>query len=348
MSEPMELKERILNCLGITGISSQEQAIAAYLLKELHDLGIMAEIDQNGNVKGNIRSVNENAKTLLIEAHMDQVGLMVSGVDEEGFVKFVSLGGIDARILCGAEVEIHAESPLYGVIGSPYPSENPEQTSPKKIEEMRIDIGLEGVAAKQRVKVGDIISFKTSPKELLGDKISASAMDNRAGVAAVLDCLKKLQETENLPYHIKVLFSVGEELGLLGAYTGLEQQIADAAIVVDVTFGQTPDVKEETGVFPLGCGAVICRGPNLHYGYTKQLLSLAKERGIPYDIEVAAGSTGTCAWAIQTAGEGIPSMLISIPLRYMHTNLETLSLHDVQAVSDLLYAAVTGGVQIAE
>ena len=340
----MELKERIFNCLNPIGISAREQGIAKYLREELFALGIDAKIDESGNVHGRILCEKEDAKTLLLEAHMDQIGLMVSGIDEDGYVKFTALGGVDERILCGAEVEIQSKIPVYGIIGA---FRNTSDDKNPKIDELRIDIGFDHKTAEEKVKIGDVITFKNKPQMLLGNKISAVALDNRAGVAAILHCLERAKN-KPLPYHVEVLFSVGEELGLQGAYKGMDDIDADAAIAVDVTFGQTPDTKEETGVFPLGCGAVICRGPNLHYAYTKQLLSLAKKQGIPYEIEVAAASTGTTAWAIQTAGFGVPTMLVSIPLRYMHTNVETVALSDVQAVSDLLMEVVMGGVALAE
>ena len=162
------------------------------------------------------------------------------------------------------------------------------------------------------------------------------------------DCgwsVERLAKTE-LIYNIEVVFSTQEELGLHGAFAGIEPGAAEAAIAVDVTHGMTPDSKEEAGVFPLGSGAVICRGPNLHYDYTRQLIKTAEEKSIPYEIEVASGGSGTTAWAIQTIGNGIPVMLISIPLRYMHTNVETLKLSDVKAVSDLIFEAVSGGVKL--
>ena len=131
-----------------------------------------------------------------------------------------------------------------------------------------------------------------------------------------------------------------------GAYTGILPNMADAAIAVDVTHGTTPDAKGETNVFDLGCGGVICRGPNLHYEYTKQLIEMSERENIPYEVEVASGGSGTTAWAVQVTGEGIPVMLISIPLRYMHTNVEVLDMADVKAVSDMIYRAVTGGIEL--
>ena len=171
-------------------------------------------------------------------------------------------------------------------------------------------------------------------------------MDNRAGIVAILCCLNTLIH-KNPAHNIEVLFSTQEELGLHGAYTGITPGSIDAAIAIDVTHGTTPDVKGQTGVFPLGSGAVICRGPNLHYEYTKQLISLAKEKNVSHEIEVASGGSGTTAWAIQTLGSGIPVMLVSIPLRYMHTNVETLEISDIKAVADLLCYAAMGGIELA-
>ncbi len=340
----MNLKARILDASQIVGVSSFENAICEYLYKELTAMGIDSYVDENGNIFGQIACDAPGAKTLLLEAHIDQVGLIVSGIDQDGRIRFTTIGGVDERILCGMEVELQTNPPIYGVVG-PVSSEKMEKTH--KIEELRIDIGYPYEKVKDMVCVGDSVVFCNTPQFLLGDKISAAAMDNRAGIAAVLDCLQKVRE-KSLPFCLRVLFSVGEELGLQGAYTAAMPGVADAAIVIDVTHGMTPDAKDNTGVFPLGSGAIICRGPSLHDGYAKQLISLAKEKSIPYDIEVASGSSGTTAWAIQTAGGGIPVALVSIPIRYMHSNLETLSLADVQAVSDLLNAALTGGISIVE
>lgn len=344
----MELKKRLLSCAAVQGISARENAIAEYLMQELHSINILSHLDTNGNVHGRIESRDKGAKTVLLEAHMDQIGLMVSGIDETGRLKFVNLGGVDERTLCGMEVTVLGKHPLYGVIGA-VRNKISEGEKPKNptIEELRIDAGLDRETVQAQVKVGDAISIYASPRELLGDKISGTAMDNRAGVTAILDCLERLAG-KSLPCHLEILFSTGEELGLQGAYTGVTPGMADMAIAVDVTFGTTPDTKEENGVFPLGCGAVIARGPSLHDSYTKQLIELAKEKQIPYEIEPIPASSGTTAWAIQTVGRGIPTTLISIPLRYMHTNVETLAVKDVQAVSDLLHEVVTGGIQFVK
>ncbi len=342
----MEIENYLARLTKETGLSGAEAPIARLLCKELRDLGLQAEIDAYGNVRGRRNCGKKNAKTLLLEAHMDQIGLMVSGFDEKGYVKFTNLGGVDERILPGMEVIIHSTPPLRGIIGGILPKSEGEKTRNPKLEEYRIDTGLSLKEVKKRIQPGDWIQMESRTINLLHRRMSGSAMDNRAGVSAVLACCKKLVK-EEAPYHIEVLFSVQEELGLHGAYTGIEPGTIDAAIAVDVTHGTTPDAKEETGVFPLGSGAVICRGPNLHYDYTKQLIQLANQIGVSHEIEVAPGGSGTTAWAIQTIGHGIPVMLVSIPLRYMHTNVEVLEISDIETVAELLYHAVMGGINLA-
>ncbi len=337
----MEIKKRIEKLTQIYGLSADEGNIANYLKDTLEELGIESYIDGFGNVLGKIQKGFE--KTILLEAHMDQIGLMVSEVDEDGYVKFVNLGGVDQRILCQMEVEILSKPPVYGIITPISPNiKNGEEKRCAKIEELRIDTGLEN--AKSIIKKGMGIVMKNRPVFLENGKVCSAALDNRAGIAAILDSVERL--AENQKYNIEILFSTQEELGLHGAYTGVLPNMADAAIAVDVTHGTTPDAKEETNVFDLGCGGVICRGPNLHYEYTKQLIEMSERENIPYEIEVASGGSGTTAWAVQVTGEGIPVMLISIPLRYMHTNVEVLDIADVKAVSDMIYTAVTGGIEL--
>lgn len=343
----MSLKDIIRGCGEVCGLSGGETQIAEYLKDELRKIGIKAYIDSAGNVHGRKESKDKETKTILLEAHMDQIGLMVSGIDEDGYIKFVNLGGIDERILCAMEVTILSNPSVSGIIGA-VPPQKDESGELKNIgnDDLRIDIGLTKDEAEKMIKIGDRIMIHGNFAELLGSRVSGAAMDNRAGVSSILYCLKRAAGL-NLPYNIEVLFSTQEELGLHGAYTGIAPDTADAAIAVDVTHGTTPDSKEETGVFPLGSGAVICCGPNLHYDYTKQLIKMAKNNKIPYEIEVASGGSGTTAWAIQTIGSGIPVMLVSIPLRYMHTNVETIDVSDAEAVSDLLLAAIKGGIKIA-
>lgn len=343
----MNIRENIKQLTALSGLSGGENAIAQVLCRKLLELGLEASCDSYGNVHGFLSCGKKDAKTLLLEAHMDQIGLMVSGIEENGYIKFANLGGVDQRILPGMEVIIQGKEPIVGIVGACLnDTQKEEEAKNPKLEDYRIDTGLTKEEAMERISVGDFIRLESSTVELLNGILSGSAMDNRAGIVAILGCLEKLQKNTS-SYHIHVLFSTQEELGLHGAYTGIKGKEIDGAIVVDVTHGTTPDAKEEAGVFPLGSGAVICRGPNFHYTDTKQLISLAKEKSIPYEIEVASAESGTTAWAIQTSNGGIPVMLVSIPLRYMHTNVETLQCGDIEAVAELLYHTAMGGVELA-
>ncbi len=343
----MNIKENLKHLTSLSGLSGAEGSLSQVLCQKLRELGLEASCDSYGNVHGFLSCDKKDAKTLLLEAHMDQIGLMVSEIKENGYIKFVNLGGVDQRILPGMEVMIHGKEPVYGVIGAClHKTKEEEDEKNPKLEEYRIDTGLTEKEVREQISVGDFVQLQSSTVELLHGIISGPAMDNRAGIVSILDCVERLQAARPF-YHVYVLFSTQEELGLHGAYTGVQGKEFDGAIVVDVTHGTTPDAKEEVGVFPLGSGAVICRGPNFHYSYTKQLISLAKEKGIPYEVEVASAESGTTAWAIQTANGGIPAMLISVPLRYMHTNVETLQCKDIEAVAELLYYAAMGGVEIA-
>ncbi len=332
----MQVVERLTSLFGI---SSDEGSVCDCLIHEFGILFDSTEIDSNGNFIGKISSEYKDAKTLLIEAHMDRVGLMVTHITDEGRIKFTALGGIDTRILPYSRVIFDNESHLTGVIMQE------ENSDSSEIDKMYIFTGNSKAELDGVLYVGDRAVLKSEFKPLCGGEISSGALDNRAGIAAVICALETLDRTKPA-YNLTVLFSTEEELGLHGGYTGSKSLAADAAIIVDVTHGKTADTKDMTNVFPLGCGAVICRGPNLHYQMTKRLLTVADKNNITNTIEVASSHSGTTAWAIQTSGMGIPSMLISIPLKYMHTNVEVAELSDIKAVSDLISAVIREGTVI--
>lgn len=327
---------------AIDGISSDEKNIADKLMPYLDSVCDTVDKDTHGNLIGYINSKNDNAKTIILEAHMDRIGLMVTKICTDGRLKFTNIGGVDERILPLSEVTVLGKKHINGII---VPDDSNDASNNNKMESMQIETGLTEDEVKKSVKVGDYILINSEYTKLCNNIVSGGAFDNRAGIVSILKAINQIDKNK-LKYNIIILFSVQEELGLYGAYLAGKNIDADAAIVVDVTHGETNDTKDNTGVFPLGCGAVICRGPNLHYAYTKQLIDVAEKNNIPYRIEVASGSSGTNAWALQTSSDGIPSMLISIPLRYMHTNVETLKIDDIDATANLLAVAAEGGVDI--
>lgn len=336
----LEILETLGSANGISGFEEDIKETAKGLLAPICDEVYESRM---GSVIGVIKSGKENAKRLMIEAHLDRIGLMVSGIDKNGFVKFTAIGGVDPRILMGSEVYILGKEKVYGITGAlpPHLKSKEDKDKMTKISEMLIDTGMSAEELKGKISVGDAIIFKSEAKKLLNTEYSAVAMDNRGGMAAVL---YGASEIENSPYDIYIVFCTEEELGLHGAYTAAAEIAPDLCVVVDVTHGMTPETKEETGVFKTGSGTIICRGPNFDYVLAKDLVNLAKENNIKYDIEVVSGNSGTNAWAIQTAGEGIKILLLSIPLKYMHTFVETLDLSDIEETGKLIKLIGEGGL----
>lgn len=334
-----EIIHTVEKLTSLFGISADEGSVCDCVKNDFGYLFDSTEVDSNGNFIGKVSSDNKNAKTLLLEAHMDRVGLMVTHITDEGHIKFTALGGIDARILPYSRIIFDNKSHTQGVIMQTENVDKPD------IDKMYIFTGFSKAQLNGIISVGDRAILKSEFKPLCGGEISSGALDNRAGITAVLCALKALGRTKPA-YNLTVLFSTEEELGLHGGYTGSKDIDADAAIIVDVTHGKTADTKDMSNVFPLGCGAVICRGPNLHYHMTKRLISIANKNNIANTIEVASSHSGTTAWAIQTSGRGIPAMLISIPLKYMHTNVEVAEINDIKAVSDLISAVIREGTVI--
>ncbi len=311
------------------GISSDEKTFSDILKPVLNELCDSTSIDKNGNLTGYIKGSSD--KTIMFEAHMDRIGLVVTKVNDDGTLLFTNIGGVDERILPYAEVIICGKEEINGFV-QPLSDESPLKIEDFCIRTERFDI-------KNLVSVGDKVVIASEFVKLCGDVVSGAAFDNRAGVLSILKAISALGNKE---YNIVLLFTTEEELGLHGAYK--DDVTPDACVVIDVTHGETRDTKGETGVFPLGAGAVICKGPSLDFNLSNQLVSICRNNNIPYDIETATGSSGTTAWAFQT--KDVPSMLISIPLKYMHTNLETLELSDIEAVSKLLKIIAEGGIKL--
>lgn len=343
----MKIIETLNELLAPAAISGFESDFSEMLKNKLSSFCTEVQITKSGCVIGKIPSANSTGKQIMLEAHLDRIGLIVSEILECGFIKFKTVGGVDERILPSAEVVILGKHHIYGVVGAkpPHLLSKDAASSTLKIEDMLIDTGMDSEALKNSVSVGDPILLRSTPTQLLDGRIASAALDNRAGMAAVFSCLEQIKDV-NCPYDICVYFTTGEETGLHGAYTLPATVKPDLAVVVDVTHGTTPDAPG-TGTFPLGSGTAICRGPNLHHDYTLSVIELAKKESVPFEIEVAAGHSGTNAWALQTLSGGIPCVLLSIPLRYMHTSVEVVDVSDIEVTAKLLSKIVSGGVSLA-
>lgn len=334
------MKKELLHLSDLGGISGFESAIAPRIQKLLSNYCDEISTDTLGNVIGIRHCGQKNAKKVMIEAHMDGIGLMVTDIDEQGFVHFTNIGGVDTRILPSAEVLVYGKKELFGVIGAkpPHLQKPGEADKPAKLCDMAIDVGLSQEEACRYITPGDMITFVGGAKKLSADIISGKYLDDRAGVLSLLLCLESLKE-ETLPFDIVVLCAVQEEVGCRGALAGSYHIEPDAAFVVDVCHGDTPDSGTES-IFKLGSGTVLSLGPNIHPYLVKIAQQAAMQQQIKYNLDVDGGDTGTDAWEIQIVKNGIPTLLLSIPLRYMHTTVETLSYKDVTATGELLAATL--------
>lgn len=321
---------------GVTGFEGHASETAKQMLEPYCD---RVELDGCGNVLGWRSCGKPDALTVLLDAHLDQIGFMVTDVLKGGFLRFAQVGGIDPRMLLGAEVTILTQPPRYGVIAClpPHLLKAGEENKTVPMEEMLIDTGL--CDAKAVVPIGTPVVFAQPPYALADGQLTGKCLDDRAGFVAIVDAMRRLNGHQ-LDVNLVVCGSVHEETDSFGAMTAAFRVRPDYGIAVDVSHAKTPDSGAEA--FDFGGGVLIGMGPNLHRGLTQLLLRTARADEIPYQIEVMEGNTGTNAWEMQVVRSGIAMGLLSIPLKYMHTPIETILLSDVEAVSELLAQFLAG------
>lgn len=333
------LLKRLTQAPGVSG----KEGDAAKLTAELLAQYMPVTTDPLGNVVGQRAG---HAPHILLDAHLDQIGMIVTRVDDSGFVKFRSVGGVDVRTLPAAEVTVWGKDPLFGVVTSTPPHLQDEKsagTAPE-MEQMAVDLGLSQEMAQTMVQPGDRITLRSRFASLLGSRIAATALDDRAGVAAILYCLELLKE-QGYGGQLTVVFSAQEEVGGSGAAVSGFRAAAEEALAVDVSFAMAPgNPKERCAI--LGKGTMIGIAPTLDYAMGQTLLRLAQREQIACQHEVMGGKTGTNADALQRAGAGTKMGLLSIPLRNMHTGVEVVDLSDIASTAKLLarYIMERGGV----
>lgn len=320
-----------------SGISGNENDIAATVTELFGKFCDSVETDNIGNVIGKKLSKKENAPTVMVEAHMDELGLMVSKITDEGSLKFITIGGFDPKVLPGTEVTVHGREKLFGVIGANPPHLITDKNEAVKITDMAVDIGFSKEQTEKKVSVGDMITINTGFTQLAGTFAAGRCIDDRGGLAIIMRMLELLSECE-LSVNLVCVATVQEEVGLRGARVAAQHIKPDCAIAIDVCHGTSPGVSDDA--FPCGKGPVVTLGPNIHPRISRRLTKLAKENEIDIQLEVCDGDTGTDAWAIQTAGEGVPVGLISMPLRYMHGNYEVVDTADIESAAKLICSFV--------
>lgn len=330
----MDLGKILIELSNSVGVSGEEDSAAQIALDYLKQYNGNAYI-KNGNVIANFGNREEGKPHILIDAHIDQIGLIVSYITDDGFIKVGNVGGIDRRLVFAQEVVIHGKEPVIGIISSipPHLSSSDEKKVPE-ISDILIDTGYTKEELSELISLGDKISFKNSAKKMLNDRYSGVAFDDRSGVLAILRVLDILKNDVKLP-SFTVLFSTQEELGTRGSMIAGYDINPDISIAVDVSFALTAD-DCESKCGKLNDGPMIGISPSLSREVSNDFIEIAKCKNIPYQIEVMGGLTSTNADSFAVSRGGSKAVTISIPLKYMHTPVEVVALSDIENTAILI------------
>ena len=330
----MDLAELLKSLSEASGVSGYETMPADLIAERWLPMADEVRKDALGNVIA-FKKGKGHGK-LLLAAHIDEIGLMVKKIDDNGFIRFATVGGFDFRTLVAQEVTVHGREKLRGVIGAkpPHLQSPSEQKKAYEKDEFYIDVGLKKEKVEELVRVGDIITINREVQKLSGNRYAGKSFDDRACVVMLTACLERLTEVHhNLDVYL--VATVQEEVGTRGAAVSAYSVNPDLAIAVDVCHGEFPGVRADRG-FGLGKGPVISMGPDTHPKILEKLKEVADEAKIPYQLEASTSARGTDAWSIQIARNGIACALVSLTLRYMHTSVETLDLADIKEGGRLL------------
>jgi len=333
----MDIEKILMELCSLPGPSGFEGPVAERVRSLLEQHLDEVRIDVLGNVIGVRRCGKESARRLLFDAHIDEPGLIITGA-EEGFLRFASLGKADERALPASGITVLAEPPIYGVVASLPPHVLKKEDSEKvmRIEDMFIDVGMTQEEAVKTVPQGTPAVYSQGVRRLGEDKLYGRALDDRAGFAAILRAVEILCG-ESLDADLYVMASVQEEVGARGAAPGVYAIAPELCVVVDVSHAKTPDTKPAETEKTLGGGVIVSRGPNMNPAFTESVIKLAREHGISHQIDVEpGGDSGTNARSIQVSREGVATALLSIPMRYMHSPYEVISLKDLESTARLL------------
>lgn len=328
----VSLLQKLTAVPGVSGAESEAAALCADLLSEFCD---KVYINNRGSVAGEIYG---DGPGILLDAHLDQVGFVVTYLAENGFVKVDGCGRVDERTLSGLPVTILGTEPIFGVISSvpPHLASVSDVGKAKPVNEIAIDTALSDEELKKYVSLGDRVVMNHKFARLLNDEVLSGALDDRSGIAVLLRTAEILKEQGVRP-NLTFTFSVSEEVGGRGAATAAFDKEYEYAVAVDVSFAYTPGcVREETA--DIGKGPMIGVSPVISREVSDKLFELAKENGIPYQSEIMSGRTGTHADEISSMKNGVKTGIVSIPLKYMHTPCEVVNLTDLENCAQLIAA----------
>ena len=336
----IELTPFLKDLLSLPGLSGYEGPARQRITEAWQPLVDRLSTSRMGSLHGYRRgssTVQGQRPAILLAAHMDAIGLMVTGITVEGgYLRISPIGGVDPRILPGQPVTVHARRALPGIVVLPADRLLPAdlEGKPAPLNYLLVDTGLPAAEVVELIHPGDLVSFAQPPLELAGDVLAGHSLDNRASVAAITLCLLELQHMAPV-WDVWAVATVQEEETFGGAYTSPFEIRPALAVAIDVTHASGAGVSDYRS-FPLGKGLALGLGPNVHPSLQKSFMELAKKLEIPYKTEAFPRHSGTDAFAMQVVAEGIPTMVVSIPLRYMHTPVEAVALKDIERAAHLL------------
>lgn len=336
----MEHVDFLKEMLETPSPTGSEELVAQMVRDRLADVADEIETNTMGSVHAVLEGVG-SGPTFMLAAHMDEIGLMVTYVSDEGFLSVAAVGGVDAAILPGMRVDVHTSTgTLRGVVGrKPIHLITPdERKTVTPIDKLVIDLGLPAERVKEQVRIGDVITFGVG-FEGFGDGFAVSrAFDDKCGVWVAVRVMEELAAAGRAQGSFVAVATVQEEIGTRGAMTSAYGVNPDVALAFDVTHATDyPGIeKSKYGDIKCGAGPVIARGPNINPVVFDRLVAAAEAEGIPYQLEAEPSVTGTDARAIQVTRAGIPCGLVSVPLRYMHTPTEVAALSDLENTVKLI------------
>jgi putative aminopeptidase FrvX len=345
-SVAVPLPDVLRSLLTATGPSGYETAPARAFAEACAPFAEV-ETDVMGTVTARVKGTGDGPSVAIV-GHIDEIGLIVTHVDDKGYLSFIGVGGWDPVILVGQRVEITTRAGVIpGVVGKKpiHLLKDDERKRAAELKDLHIDIGAkDGDEARGLVRIGDVAVIAGDPVELPNDRVVARAMDNRLGCFVAYEAARLVAEAGGAPGDVIAVAAVQEEITFAGARTFAHHVRPDVAIAVDVTHAtDAPGIDEkENGSHPMGSGPVIERGSTLHPAVSERLLDVAEAEGIDYTMSASARFTGTDADAIHISRNGIPTGLVSIPLRYMHSPVELVQLDDVLRAAQLIAAFARG------
>ena len=330
-----DLKKYIGDISRTPAVSGFEDGMRERVVSVIKDKVDDIRTDRLGNVCAFKKGTGRDRLKILFDAHMDQIGMMITKIEENGILRFTKIGGLNPLTLFGKRVRIFGRREMYGILGMkpPHLSTKEELSTVEPVEKLFIDAGFSSKEeAGKSVSVGDTAMLDSHFSELLGDNYSGAGFDNKAGVLTLISFALLLERTVN--YHdVYLLFASQEEVGLRGAKVGGYAVDPDVAVVCDVTFadpvGNPVDIST-------GKGPVIGKGPNFFPPLAKKIFEIADREDIPVQDEVEPRPGGTDAYYLQITRLGVYTSGISIPLRYMHSPGEIINLKDVYRASRLM------------